>query len=59
MGASLDARYDIPSYRSDPVDIYKFVNENRRDPAFTVRLLSDLYKDCWVKSSDARISFGN
>ena len=42
MGMDLDARYDIPISRNDPVNIYNFVRTHREDPAITVSLPFEL-----------------
>lgn len=39
---NLDARYDIPKYRNDPVNIFNFVRAHGEDPAIAVGLPFDL-----------------
>jgi len=41
MGTNLDARYEVPNSRTDPVNIYSFVRAHRGDPAIRVRLPSE------------------
>ena len=42
MAMNLDARYEVPNLRTDPVDLYSFVREHRGDPAIKVRLQSSI-----------------
>jgi hypothetical protein len=42
MGMNLDARYEVPYSRNDPVNIYSFVHAHHGDPAITVCLSFDL-----------------
>jgi hypothetical protein len=57
MGMNLDARYDIPKNRNDPVDIYSFVRAHQGDPAIKVCVPFELYEDCQV--TYVRVSFQN
>lgn len=36
MRMNLDARYEVPLYRNDPVNIYNFVRTHQGDPAIKV-----------------------
>jgi hypothetical protein len=39
---NLDARYEVPNTRNDPVNIYNFVRAHRGDPAIMVSLPFEL-----------------
>jgi hypothetical protein len=42
MCMNLDARYEVPISRNDPVNIYNFVRAHGGDPAITVSLSFEL-----------------
>lgn len=39
---TLDARYELPNYRNDPINIYNFVHAHQGDLAMAVCLPFDL-----------------
>ena len=42
VGKNLDARYEVPIYRNDPISIFKYVRAHREDPAIAVCILFEL-----------------
>ena len=42
MRMNLDARYEVPISRNDPVNVYNFVRAQRGDPAIMVSLPFEL-----------------
>lgn len=42
MDMNLDARYEVPNSRNNPVNMYSFVREHQGDPAITVCLAFEL-----------------
>jgi hypothetical protein len=42
VAINLDARYEVPINRKDPISIFKFVREHREDPAIAVCILFKL-----------------
>jgi hypothetical protein len=57
MSMNLDARYEVPTYRNDPVNVYNFVRTHREDPAIVVGL--PLISKSVVELSNIRLSFQN
>jgi hypothetical protein len=42
VAINLDACYEVPINRKDPISIFKFVHEHREDPAIAVCILFKL-----------------
>jgi hypothetical protein len=42
VAINLDARYEVPINRKDPISIFKFVREHREDPTIAVCMLFKL-----------------